>query len=294
MQVVECAIRTSGPRAEKLLPSLLDEIIILKGSLASLEWHPPGILKAIPAIQFNVPFKRQFKPSAHRRLHLRPGLPQNRRTEGSAADELVLRRRQGGGGRLHWRGRQDGLTLLHGGVANGHAQHLPRPDEGVLLDVLHAMLLAHALHQRLQLAVLQGRHVGEHVVLDLVVEPAVHPVDKVRAGLKVGRGVGAAQEPLRAVGLARGRVAVQILPGMIAGNDHEGVRVRERLCKQCPCQGPPGSFCERRLKGPEAQGSQDQWGHHWEHHVDHHGQHHEEPLGRKGRPEEGLKRAVLA
>mmetsp|Transcript_97156 Transcript_97156/g.251320 ORF Transcript_97156/g.251320 Transcript_97156/m.251320 type:complete len:235 (+) Transcript_97156:662-1366(+) len=112
------------------------------------------------------------------------------------------------------------------------------------------MLLAQALHQRLQLAVLQRRHVGEHVVLHLVVQPPVHAVDEVVARLEVGRGVSTAAEPLRAVRLARGVITVEVLARVIAGDDHEGVRVREELRQHRHAKGPQRSLRRRCRKRP--------------------------------------------
>eukprot|EP00444_Apocalathium_aciculiferum_P006789 CAMPEP_0183401208 /NCGR_PEP_ID=MMETSP0370-20130417/13108_1 /TAXON_ID=268820 /ORGANISM="Peridinium aciculiferum, Strain PAER-2" /LENGTH=133 /DNA_ID=CAMNT_0025582631 /DNA_START=314 /DNA_END=713 /DNA_ORIENTATION=+ len=82
-------------------------------------------------------------------------------------------------------GRQDRIALHHFVVADSAAEHLPSAPEAILLDVLDAMFLANALDERLQLAVLERRHVREHVVLDLVVEPAIENVHEVIAGLEV-------------------------------------------------------------------------------------------------------------
>ena len=49
-------------------------------------------------------------------------------------------------------------------------QSAPGPD---------TMLLADTLHQRLELAVLQRSHVWEHVVFNLVVQPAIGDVHQI-------------------------------------------------------------------------------------------------------------------
>ena len=78
------------------------------------------------------------------------------------------------------------------------------------------MLLEDALHKRLELAVLQRGEIGEHVVLHLVVKPAVHGVNGICAGLKIGGGVSAAQQKLRGMGLAGRGVAIHVRAGVVA------------------------------------------------------------------------------
>ena len=90
--------------------------------------------------------------------------------------------------------------------------------------------MARGPYQRLEFTVLQVRHVREHVMLDLVVEPAVHDVDEVRARLEVHAGVGAAEQELGATALAGGAEAVKIIASMVAGHDDEGVRVGHQFC----------------------------------------------------------------
>ena len=64
-------------------------------------------------------------------------------------------------------------------VETSRLKHHPSAFQGILLDIHHTMLLADALHKRLKLAVLQRSHVWEHVVFNLVVQPAIGDVHQI-------------------------------------------------------------------------------------------------------------------
>mmetsp|Transcript_102036 Transcript_102036/g.329129 ORF Transcript_102036/g.329129 Transcript_102036/m.329129 type:complete len:491 (-) Transcript_102036:152-1624(-) len=183
-------------------------------------------------------------------------------------------------------GRQDRVALHHFVVADSAAEHLPSAPEAVLLDVLDAMFLANALDERLQLAVLERRHVREHVVLDLVVEPAVENVHEVIAGLEVHRGIAAAQEPLCAVGLARCRVTVQVLTRVVASDDHEGVGVGQQVRGDGENQSLQSRTLPLKSKRPQARDSESRRHGCRQHDEHHHRDDDQQPLDEEHRPEE--------
>ena len=64
-------------------------------------------------------------------------------------------------------------------VSTSRLKHHPSAFQSILLDVHHTMFLADAFHERLELAVLQRSHVWEHVVFNLVVQPAIGDVHQI-------------------------------------------------------------------------------------------------------------------
>mmetsp|Transcript_23169 Transcript_23169/g.65687 ORF Transcript_23169/g.65687 Transcript_23169/m.65687 type:complete len:298 (-) Transcript_23169:472-1365(-) len=123
-------------------------------------------------------------------------------------------------------------VLPHLGAADGNIHGLLQPHKDVLLHVWHNVLLADRL--QLRLALLVGAHgeVGPAVVLDLVVQPAVHEVVEVRARVEVRRGCDGPQVERRRLGLAADVEAVQVIACMVRDNDDEAVDVREHIRKQ--------------------------------------------------------------
>ena len=76
-----------------------------------------------------------------------------------------------------------GQALL-GADACHDAHCLQRSKQSAFLNVADTILGCKCFHSRLRLAILQHRHVGPKVVLDLVVQVAVHGVDEVVAAGK--------------------------------------------------------------------------------------------------------------
>mmetsp|Transcript_69529 Transcript_69529/g.193467 ORF Transcript_69529/g.193467 Transcript_69529/m.193467 type:complete len:312 (+) Transcript_69529:117-1052(+) len=205
-------------------------------------------------------------------------------TEGSAANEGLVHRL----GVVRPLGGDQGGALDHLGVTHRDPEHLPGALQGILLHVEHTVLSAGALHQRLQLPVLQRSHVREHVVLNLVVEPPVHGVDDVVATLKVRGGMRTAAEPLGAVGLARSLVAVEVPARVVAGDDYEGVRICEELREHRHAQRPPRGGLGGRGEGPGASSAQQQRRGRGQRHHDGHGRDNREPHCEEGGPEDRL------
>mmetsp|Transcript_17799 Transcript_17799/g.44967 ORF Transcript_17799/g.44967 Transcript_17799/m.44967 type:complete len:474 (-) Transcript_17799:273-1694(-) len=121
------------------------------------------------------------------------------------------------------------LPHLHRLGAHPDLQRLPEAHEDVLLDVGDAVLLADCLDLGGAPLVGEHRHVGPHVVLDLVVEPAVEVVVEVGAGAEVDRADDGAEVELVALDLDGGLEAVDVLASVVGHDDDEGVDVGEDL-----------------------------------------------------------------
>mmetsp|Transcript_2137 Transcript_2137/g.5404 ORF Transcript_2137/g.5404 Transcript_2137/m.5404 type:complete len:503 (-) Transcript_2137:155-1663(-) len=121
--------------------------------------------------------------------------------------------------------------LPHEHVLGAHAnlQRLPEALEDVLLHVGDAVLLAHGLDLGGGALVGEHRHVGPHVVLDLVVEPSVEVVVDVGAGPEVDGADDGAEVELVALDLDGGLEAVDVLTGVVGHDDDERVDVGEDL-----------------------------------------------------------------
>ena len=85
------------------------------------------------------------------------------------------------------------------------------------------------LHLGLRLLVGERRELRPEVMLDLVVEPAVHEVVEVAAGTEVGRGDHLAEEEGAAVGGAARAELVEVISGVIGGDGDERVHVGGRV-----------------------------------------------------------------
>mmetsp|Transcript_36368 Transcript_36368/g.44872 ORF Transcript_36368/g.44872 Transcript_36368/m.44872 type:complete len:235 (-) Transcript_36368:536-1240(-) len=155
------------------------------------------------------------------------------------------------------------------------------------------MLLADALHQGLKLAVLQGRHVWEHVVLNLIVEPSISDVNQIVSTFEVGGRVGTTEQKLCGVSLARGRVPVEIATRMVAGDDDKGMGIGQHVCHHRRDQCTQRSLHGRTGTRPQAQAAQHQRPNSRQRHGHEHRQNCERPLGKEGHPEEGIHHLAL-
>ena len=68
----------------------------------------------------------------------------------------------------------------HRRVPHRDVDRLLKAPEDVLLDIGDAVALADGLDEGLRLLVREHREIGPQVVLDLVVEPTMHEVDRIR------------------------------------------------------------------------------------------------------------------
>mmetsp|Transcript_42918 Transcript_42918/g.100596 ORF Transcript_42918/g.100596 Transcript_42918/m.100596 type:complete len:273 (+) Transcript_42918:338-1156(+) len=122
-----------------------------------------------------------------------------------------------------------GGEFAHRRVADHDVDRLLEAPENGVLHVRHTVLLAQRFDERLRLPIRERRQVGPHVVLHLVIEPAVQEVVQIAARREVGaRDDGAQVEG----GRARRAVlleAVQVGARVVGDDDEEGVRVGEQL-----------------------------------------------------------------
>mmetsp|Transcript_7221 Transcript_7221/g.15815 ORF Transcript_7221/g.15815 Transcript_7221/m.15815 type:complete len:210 (-) Transcript_7221:945-1574(-) len=119
--------------------------------------------------------------------------------------------------------------LAHRRVPNHDVDCLLESPEDRVLHIRHAVLLAERLDERLRLLVRERREVRPHVVLNLVVEPAMHEIVEVRACPEVGTRDDGTQVEGRRARRAMLLEAVQVRSRMVGDDVQEGVRVGEEL-----------------------------------------------------------------
>mmetsp|Transcript_12313 Transcript_12313/g.25909 ORF Transcript_12313/g.25909 Transcript_12313/m.25909 type:complete len:218 (-) Transcript_12313:852-1505(-) len=116
-----------------------------------------------------------------------------------------------------------------GGIAGHDVYRLLQANPDRLLRVRNAVLLAQRLHLRLRALVRESAELRPHVVLHLVVEPAVHEVVQVAASPEVGRRCHLPHVERARVGSAAVREGVEILAGVVGGDHNERVNVRHHV-----------------------------------------------------------------
>mmetsp|Transcript_7731 Transcript_7731/g.31363 ORF Transcript_7731/g.31363 Transcript_7731/m.31363 type:complete len:482 (-) Transcript_7731:82-1527(-) len=117
------------------------------------------------------------------------------------------------------------LPHEHAPLANHDIRELHEALPDRLLNVRHAVLLANLLDAGLGLLVRLHGDVGEHVVLDLVVEPAVEEVVDVAAGAEVGAADDGAEVKVVRAGLGLRFEPVDVVADVVGGDDDERVHV---------------------------------------------------------------------
>merc|ERR1719331_3608395 len=117
------------------------------------------------------------------------------------------------------------LPHEHAPLANHDIRELHDALPHRLLNVRHAVLVADRLDLGLRLLVGLHGDVGEHVVLDLVVEPAVEKVVDVTAGAKVGAADDGAEVKVIRPRLGLALKPVDVVADVVSGDDDEGVHV---------------------------------------------------------------------
>mmetsp|Transcript_182178 Transcript_182178/g.443336 ORF Transcript_182178/g.443336 Transcript_182178/m.443336 type:complete len:484 (-) Transcript_182178:62-1513(-) len=121
------------------------------------------------------------------------------------------------------------LPHEHAPLANHDIRELHEALPDRLLNVRHAVLLANLLDAGLGLLVRLHGDVGEHVVLDLVVEPAVEEVVDVAAGAEVGRADNRAEIKVIRPRLRLRLEPVDVVPDVVRRDDDERVHVGDHV-----------------------------------------------------------------
>mmetsp|Transcript_504 Transcript_504/g.1447 ORF Transcript_504/g.1447 Transcript_504/m.1447 type:complete len:553 (+) Transcript_504:127-1785(+) len=141
-----------------------------------------------------------------------------------------------------------GRKLAHRGGADHHVRRLLEAAEDGVLHVRHAVLLADGAQLGRRLLVREHRQLRPEVVLNLVVEPAVHEVVGVRGdavdgacgpvladavrGAEVDRGDDLPHEEGGRLGRHRILEGVEVVSAVVGGDDDEGVEVGHHVGEQ--------------------------------------------------------------
>ena len=121
------------------------------------------------------------------------------------------------------------LPHLHVLQADTNLGRAPDALEDVFLDVRHTVLVTDGSDLRCHSLIRQHTQIGEHVVLDLIVEPPMHEVIGVAAGPKICRADHGTEVKLVALDLDGGLKPVDVLTRVVGDDDGEGVEVGQDL-----------------------------------------------------------------
>ena len=138
----------------------------------------------------------------------------------------------------------------HGFISYHDVDGLDDPSPNTLLHIGNTILLTDCFDQRLRPLVLKHRHVGPHVVLNLVVEPAVHGVDDVATAIEVDGThdlsaveVVTSQRMAAVVFLA---VSMQVISSVIGNNGRKAMQISHHFSDQHVNEDVPGSIVSEK------------------------------------------------
>mmetsp|Transcript_18521 Transcript_18521/g.29262 ORF Transcript_18521/g.29262 Transcript_18521/m.29262 type:complete len:469 (-) Transcript_18521:160-1566(-) len=161
---------------------------------------------------------------------------------------------------------QRGVQPAHAAPADHHVRGLAHPLEHALLHVGHAVPGAQRAQARGPPLVRQHAQVRPHVVLDLVVEPAVGEVQRVVAPAEVDAARHLPHVERPALRPHRPLESVHVRAGMVGDTGGEGVRVRQQLRQQqvddgvAEQPGPPAAGRQQQQRRGQQQEPRDQEG----------------------------------
>lgn len=121
---------------------------------------------------------------------------------------------------------------LHAGIAHHDVDGLLESPKDILLDVGNTVLLANGSNLGCRLLVAEHGKVGPHVMLDLVVEPSMPEVNRIRSHGKVDRGQDLTEVEGSGEWTARLAEAVHVVTGVVGNDNEEGVGIGQELSKK--------------------------------------------------------------
>jgi len=134
----------------------------------------------------------------------------------------------------------------HRALTNHHINELTKTREDGLLDVRHTILFADSLDARLHVLVRAHGHVREHVMFNLVVQPAVHEIVHVTTSLEVRRTNHRTKVEVIRSRLSLSLETVDVISDVVGGDDDERVHVGDDVGEHG--RHPPS---ERRLRAAD-------------------------------------------
>lgn len=129
-------------------------------------------------------------------------------------------------------GLQFDRKCYHITITHHYVNSLPKSLPNILLDIWHTMRITDFFELWGTTLVLEHRQIRPHVMLDLIVEPAVGEINQVVSSLIVGRADDLTYVKSTALGLNSALKRIDILTRMVSYYRKEGMNIGQKFGKK--------------------------------------------------------------